>query len=58
MLNGIIREILDEWSDVYRRFSSIHAYKAVAAESQLEVFSLAFTFSLGESEAPANRRCA
>ena len=33
-----------------------HAYAHLLAESHLAVFAPAFTFSLCESEAPANRR--
>ena len=35
-----------------------HAYAHLLADMQLAVFAPAFTFSLCESEAPANRRCA
>ena len=35
-----------------------HAYAHLLADMHLAVFAPAFTLSLCESEAPANRRCA
>jgi len=35
-----------------------HAYAHLLVDMYLAVFAPAFTFSLCESEAPANRRCA